>query len=227
MREAWADGPATEFGRRFVPFAVPLLLLGAALSLDDGDLGEARAWLDAHGSWMDWMEATLGRSEGQVLEAQWWRASGNGARARDHAERALQYATAHDNRLLCSLLHHFLGSLDTSEGLGVTAKEHFAVALALADACQAPNERALVLLASAELAALTGESAEAITLLKRGACDLRAARGPEDTPARMTSGRVRRPSTGDSRLPGPIHPVAEGAEYARGRSATPRRGGSH
>ena len=146
MLEAWADGPATEFGRRFVPFAVPLLLLGAALSLDDGDLGEARAWLDAHGSWMDWMEATLGRSEvggapGAVVARFGQRGTRAGPRRAGTPVRDRPTTTACSAR--CSITSS--GSLDTSEGLGVTAKEHFAVALALADACQAPYERALVL----------------------------------------------------------------------------------
>ena len=165
VREAWRDGPTTEPGDQFVPFTVPLLLLGAALSLDEGDLDEARAWLDGHSRWLDWMGATLGRSEGQALEAEWWRASGDPIRAQEHAERALHRASAPRQPLALLAAHRLLGSLEADAGLHESAEHHFAAALAIAEACRAPYEQALILLAQVELASASGDRATAASLL--------------------------------------------------------------
>src|SRR5215212_507977 len=81
VRAAWPDGPATTPGEYYVVFTLPLLLLAAALALDDGDLPTARTWLDAHRRWLDFIGATLGRAEGHALEAEWHRTAGNAARA--------------------------------------------------------------------------------------------------------------------------------------------------
>jgi DNA-binding CsgD family transcriptional regulator len=139
--------------------------LAAELALDAGDLAAARGWLDLHGRWLDFMEATLGRAEGEVLEAEWHRATGDVVRARDHAAQALAYATSPRQPLALIAAHRFLGILDTDSGDGAEAEDHFAQALALADACRAPYERALTLIALAELLATTREYRRARTLL--------------------------------------------------------------
>jgi len=92
VREAWPEGPGTEPGERIMPFAVPLQLLAVTLALDVGDLANARTWLDAHHRWSDFIDATLGQSEGQAREAEWHRAAGDAAKARAHAEQALRHA---------------------------------------------------------------------------------------------------------------------------------------
>jgi len=57
--------------------------------------------------------------------------------------------------------HRLLGELDTADGHYADAAAHLDVALALAEACEAPYERALTLLALADLHLATGAPAEA------------------------------------------------------------------
>jgi len=130
-------------------------LLAAGLALDAGDLPAARGWLDRHRRWLDFMDATLGRSEEAALEAAWYRAGGDAVRAREHAERALAHATAPRQPLALLAAHRTLGILDTDAGDLAAAEEQFVAALALADACRAPYERALTLIAHAGLLAMT------------------------------------------------------------------------
>ncbi len=72
---------------------LPFQRLAAGLALDSGDLLTARRWLDLNRRWLDFMDATLGRAELENLEAEWHRAAGDLATARDHAMRALAYAS--------------------------------------------------------------------------------------------------------------------------------------
>ena len=57
--------------------------------------------------------------------------------------------------------HRLLGELDTEAGRYADAARHLTASLALADACAAPYERALTLLALAALHAAQGNSDEA------------------------------------------------------------------
>jgi tetratricopeptide (TPR) repeat protein len=59
----------------------------------------------------------------------------------------------------------FLGKLDTEDGQFDAAEEHLQESLKLADACQAPFERALTLLEIAKLRMAQSQYAEAIDLL--------------------------------------------------------------
>jgi DNA-binding CsgD family transcriptional regulator len=59
----------------------------------------------------------------------------------------------------------FLGELETDAGCFVAAERQLAEALALSEACEAPFERALTLLALADLRAAEGKGAEATRLL--------------------------------------------------------------
>jgi DNA-binding NarL/FixJ family response regulator len=111
------------------------------------------------------MDATLGRAEGDVAEAAWHRAAGDADRARDHAARALAHATTPRQPLALIAAHRMLGILATDAGDRAAAEEQFARALALADACRAPYERALTLLARAELAVAQGDSTAAAAVL--------------------------------------------------------------
>src|SRR5262249_37368946 len=133
---------------------------------DAGDLPTARRWLDLHRRWLDFMEATLGRAEGEVLEAEWHRTAGDAVRARDHGDRALAHATVPRQPLALLAAHRTLGILATDAGRAPAAEGHFAEALALADACRALYERALTLLAQAELLAATNERRRARALLE-------------------------------------------------------------
>jgi DNA-binding CsgD family transcriptional regulator len=165
IREPWLVHPEAEPGERLGSLPLLFHLLAAGLALDAGDLPAARGWLDLHRRWLDFMQATLGRSEGEVLEAEWHRAAGDANRAREHAERALAHATTPRQPLALVTAHRTLGVLNTDAGDRAAAEEHLAAALALADVCRASYERALTLLARAELAAAQGDRTTATDVL--------------------------------------------------------------
>jgi DNA-binding NarL/FixJ family response regulator len=157
--EVLPDGAGTEPGRHRFPYVTEAQRLATELALDAGDLSTARAWLDAHDRWLAWSGAVLGQSEGQALWAKYHRQRGDTIAARDAAERALTHAT--DPRQPQALLaaHRLLGELATETGAYDDATHHLAASLALADASAAPFERALTLLAEAQLRATTGNTA--------------------------------------------------------------------
>ena len=139
--------------------------LAAALALDAGDLSTARAWLDAHDHWLASSGAVLGRAEGQLGWAGYYRATGDLVLARDHAERALADATEPRQPLALLAAHRLLGELAIAAGQHTDALPHLDAALTLAEACAAPYERALTLLAQADLAAASHDRDRAAGLL--------------------------------------------------------------
>jgi DNA-binding CsgD family transcriptional regulator len=165
VREVWPNGSSTEPGGRLASMSMRLLALAAALALDEANLPTARAWLGAYGRWLEFMDATLGRAEGEILEAEWHRAAGDLAQAQRHAEEAMRWATTPRQPLALLAAHRTLGILATNAADNVTADKHFTAALALADACRAPYERALTLIAHADLCATTDDHRRAHTML--------------------------------------------------------------
>ncbi|MGN6675366.1 MAG: hypothetical protein ACTHMA_18895, partial [Thermomicrobiales bacterium] len=177
---AWAQvrlhlplGPATAPGNDYFQDSIILQRLAAALATDAGDLPLAREWLAAHDRWLAWSGAVLGQAEGQLGWAEYYRAAGDHAQAWHHAEAALARATEPRQPLALLAAHRLLGELDTAAGGYAVAQTHLTEALALADACAAPYERALCLLAQVELRAATGDRdgaqaalAEARTILE-------------------------------------------------------------
>jgi ATP/maltotriose-dependent transcriptional regulator MalT len=156
---------ASEPGERVGPLPLPYQLLAAALALDTGDLETARDWLDLHRRWLVFMDATLGRAEEATMEAEWHRAAGDTTRARHYAEEGLRWATRPRQPLAMLAAHRMLGTLAADAGDRISAEPHFAQALALADACRAPYERALTLIALAELLTITDDLHRARALL--------------------------------------------------------------
>jgi DNA-binding CsgD family transcriptional regulator len=150
-------GPAAEPGDATFPLAVEGQRLAAALALDDGDLPAARAWLAAHDRWLAWSGAVLWQAEGALGWAAYHRAAGDLAEARAQAERALALAAEPRQPLALLAARRLLAELDTGCGRHADAAAHLDAALALADACAAPYERALCLLARTELDLATGE----------------------------------------------------------------------
>src|SRR5262249_12722288 len=150
------DGPATAPGNTPIINAWSLQRLAAEMALDTGDPKMAKAWLDAHDRWLEWSGAVLGKSEGQALWAQYHRQTGNARESREHAERALTYASEPQQPLALLVAHRLLGELDTEAGRYTYAAAHLRESLTLADACAAPYERALTHLAHAELYAAAG-----------------------------------------------------------------------
>ncbi|HET8625891.1 MAG TPA: AAA family ATPase, partial [Thermomicrobiales bacterium] len=149
------SGPTTPPGTKALIFAVDLMRLAAALALDAGDLPAARAWLEAHDRWLAWSGAVLGRAEGALGWAAYHRVAGDLTRAREYAAAALAHASEPRQPLALLAAHRLLGELATAAGQHDEAASYLDEALALADACAAPYERALSLLATAELRAAT------------------------------------------------------------------------
>ncbi|MDQ2786631.1 MAG: AAA family ATPase, partial [Chloroflexota bacterium] len=165
VREVLPDGPATEPGMSSFLMAMALQRLAAAVALNTDDWETARAWLEAHDRWLAWSGAVLGQADADLGWAAYHRAMGNRANAEVHARRALAHATEPRQPLALLATHRLLGELATVAGRHEDAARHFDASLALADACAASYERALTLLALAELRATTGTQAEARHLL--------------------------------------------------------------
>jgi DNA-binding CsgD family transcriptional regulator len=212
-------GASTAPGNaHFLDSASALQRIGAELALAGGDLASARAWLEAHDRWLTWAGAVLGQAEGQALWAQYHRLACDLASARAHAERALMRANEPRQPLALLAAHRTLGELDTDTGRYAEAVAHLTEALRLADACAAPYERALTLLALAELRAATGERDEARTALAaaRAILELLGAR-PALTRADALAVRLGRaaPPRATRRAVGPGALTAREAEVLR------------
>ena len=107
----------------------------------------------------------LGQAEGALAWARYHLAAVDGARARTSASEALALASAPDQPLVRLSAHRLLGEIETMAGDYLEADRHLTAALELAAACETPFERALTLLAIAELRAAQGATAEAESLL--------------------------------------------------------------
>jgi DNA-binding CsgD family transcriptional regulator len=165
VREALPDGPASEPGDSHFLYLLSLQRVAADLALDADDLTTARAWLAAHDRWLAWAGAVLGRAEGALGWAACHRASGDLAAARRHAEAALSHASEPRQPLALLAAHRLVGELETQAGRHAEADVELNAALALADGCAVPYERALTLLARGELRAAGGRTDEARALL--------------------------------------------------------------
>jgi DNA-binding CsgD family transcriptional regulator/tetratricopeptide (TPR) repeat protein len=178
VHKTWPGGPSTEPGDGDIYYTLPLQRLAVELSLDSGDLASAREWLEAHERWLTWSGAVLGLSEAQSLWARYELALGNSEEARRHAEQALAHASEPRQPLARLAAHRLLGKLGGAGGRYDEAASHLDNALQLADACAAPYERALTLLAVAELRLAEGDDTTVPAVLgeTRGICsDLEAA----------------------------------------------------
>jgi len=170
VHKTWPGGPSTEPGDGDVYYTLPLQLLAAELSIDEGDLPAAREWLEAHDRWLSWSGAVLGLSEGEALWARYEVASGNAQEACRRAEQGLAYASDPRQPLAMLAAHRLLGELDTAVGNHEAADQHLQAALDLANACAAPYERALTLLALAELRLVDGNDTDVSILLDEARC---------------------------------------------------------
>ncbi len=176
VRALLPEGPTTEPGGDDYREVLLLQCIAATLALDAGDLPLARSWLIAHDRWLAWNGNVSGRAERELAWAGYRRATGEAAVARAHAERALVAADPPRQPLALLAARRLLGELATVAGDTAVAEGHLRAALALADACAAPYERALTLLAHAELCRVTGKHAAA-RLCAAEARDLGAALG--------------------------------------------------
>lgn len=152
--------------------------LAADLALDAGDLPTALAWIDVHAQAL----ATGGvctshaapAASVHLLHARYHALCGDLPQALNHAHRALHRATTPRQPLTLLHAHRLLGELHTTTATNdhPAAATHLNHALALADACHAPFERALVHVAQAAL--LLNQHTPA-TPNARAASDARAA----------------------------------------------------
>lgn len=161
VRERLPGGPQAEPGDAIFLDALPLQRLAATLALDDGDLELACAWLEAHDRWLAWSGAVLGRAEGALGWALYHRTADEHDQAREHAEAALAHASEPRQPLALLTAQRLLGELAVADGRVAAAAGHLREAVALADACGAPYERALALVAVAELKDSTGDREDA------------------------------------------------------------------
>jgi DNA-binding CsgD family transcriptional regulator len=166
VAEMFPEGAGHEPGTLPFRYGLALQETAAALALDDEDLSAAKGWLDAHDRWLAWSGAVLGQSEGQALWAQYHRQAGDLEQACMHAERALVHAATPRQPLALLAAHRLRGELATDAARFADAQSDLDTAFALADACEAPYERALTLLALATLRLATGDTQRARTLLE-------------------------------------------------------------
>ena len=165
IRPLFPQGPATEPGDLIHQEGLFLQRLAADLCLDAGNLPGAQAWLDAHDTWLSWSGSVLGRAEARASWARYSWANRDPDRARAAADEARSLASMPDQPLVWLAVHRLLGEIDTAAGQYAAAEAHLAAALELADGCEAPFERALTLLALAELRTAMGDVTEAATML--------------------------------------------------------------
>jgi DNA-binding CsgD family transcriptional regulator/tetratricopeptide (TPR) repeat protein len=158
------EGSATEPGGCVFADGLFCQRLAADLELDQGNLAAARDWLVANDLWLAWNGSVFGRACNRNSWARFHRASGDIARARDCAQEALRAASQPDQPLARITAHRLIGELAGADR-AAEAERHLTASLTLADACAAPYERALTLLALAELRAATGDLAQSQDLL--------------------------------------------------------------
>lgn len=159
------DGPATLPGSKLHQETLFLQRLATDLALEAGDLVLARAWLEAHDRWLAWNGAWLGRADGYLVWARYHEAMGDRQQSQICAEEALAAASDPPQPLVLLAAHRHLGQLTGQAREETGALDHLRTAIALADACEVPFERAQSLLALAELHSHRRQVDEAMTLL--------------------------------------------------------------
>lgn len=131
--------------------SLALQCLAVTLATRAADFPAARSWLAATDRSLARCGAVLGRAGGALAHATYHRAAGDLEQARQHARAALAHATTPRQPLALLTAHRTLGEVELVAGRHAESRAHLEAAHALADACAAPYERALTLLALAEL----------------------------------------------------------------------------
>jgi DNA-binding CsgD family transcriptional regulator len=165
VREILPDGPDTPPGDSDFVQSNRMQYVAASLALDSGDLVAAREWITAYDGWLAWSGAVLGRAEGQILWAQYFRNARNPEEAFTYAQRASDQASDPRQPLALLAAQRLLGELAIEAGRYDAALQHLDASLRLAGACATPYERAMTLLALAELRLARGNHTEAATLI--------------------------------------------------------------
>lgn len=165
VRELMPYGAATEPGDCYFSVDVCAQTLAIQLALDTADLEIARTWLESHDHWLSWSGALCWRAESKLLWAQFHLVAGDPVAARQYAEESERIATDPRQPLVLIAVHRFLGELSTQAHDLDAANQHLTQSLELAEACGIPFERALSMLALAELELAQSNRAASRTLL--------------------------------------------------------------
>src|SRR6185312_5441535 len=105
--------------------------VAATLALDAGELVAAREWITAYEDWLDWSQAVLGRSGGQLLWARYFRKAGKPEEALTFAHRASAEASEPRQPLALLAAQRLLGELDSDAGRFDAAAQHLDASLRL------------------------------------------------------------------------------------------------
>ncbi len=166
IHEGLPGGPHTVPGQSDFDVSLALAREAISLCIDEENLSAARAWLEMHDHWLDWSGAVLSRANGQLLWAIYHRVAANLPQAHLHAEQAISLASNPRQPLALLAAHRLLGELQAQSGQIAFAQKQLEAALALADACAAPYERALTLLAMADCERRAGDLGQAASRLQ-------------------------------------------------------------
>lgn len=163
------EGPAIEPGTRLYCNQLHLQETAAELALDEGRLDLASDWIATLQRWRDWSGQVPRRATPALLRARLHEQQGRLDAARHDAQQALELADHPRQPLAIMAARRALGRLEARAGRHQTAEQHLTEALAIAQACGAPYETALVQVEQARLFATTGSVQEAARALTAAA----------------------------------------------------------
>ncbi len=151
------QGHGTQPGNFYYYSTLRIQRAAALLALNEGKPSEALAWINAREEWLAWANRVLDRADNLLLRSAYLQATGNKDLALDEARMALSLASEPRQPVALLAAHRMIGDLETEAGHYPQATEHLGEAMALAEACNAPNEIALTQLSLARLMASTGK----------------------------------------------------------------------
>jgi DNA-binding CsgD family transcriptional regulator len=160
-------GAETPPGNFYFVDMLALQRVAASLALDEGKPAAALPWIEAHERWLDWGGRVLDRATSLLLRARYRTLRGEGAEAAACAQQALERAMEPRQPLALLAAHQALGTLGLDAGRFEDASRHLDEALALADACKLPYERALIWLEQVRLHAAQGYCEETVPLRQK------------------------------------------------------------
>jgi hypothetical protein len=161
LRHVLPHGTETQPGSTAYLGVIAIVSVAVQLELQRGRLAAAHAWLEMRDRWVAWAGNLWHRADGELLWAKYARATGDADNALTRATHALELASDPQQPLAILAAQRLLGELATAAGAYGTAEAWLAQSFNLATASAAPFERALTLLALAELRLAQGRSQDA------------------------------------------------------------------
>jgi tetratricopeptide (TPR) repeat protein len=219
-------------------YGLEIQRMHASLALDAGEPTAAATWLEAHDRWRGQLGVVLGAAESLTLWSRYYQQIGDLEWAVEVARQAVEQARQPRQPLALIGAQRQLAAVLTSAGQFDDARHSLADALALADACAAPFERALTLVTLAELEVASGNN-ERLPDLLREVRAISEPLGAQPTLARVAAlearlgkrtQRATRPAGLTAREIEVLHLVTEGltdAEVAERLFLSPRTVGTH